>query len=71
MDSLDPAGLARVAQLCRRYRDLELGLADAAAVVIADLRRTCLVASFDERHFRAVSPLSGGASFTLLPQDAL
>jgi predicted nucleic acid-binding protein len=69
VESLDPPGLTRVAEVCRRYRDLELGLADGAAVVIADRRGTNLIATFDERHFRAVAPLGGGA-FRLLPTDA-
>ena len=28
------------------------------------------VATFDERHFRAVEPLAGAGAFTLLPVDA-
>jgi len=28
------------------------------------------IAAFDERHFRTVVPLSGGAAFRLLPLDA-
>lgn len=53
----------------RRYRDLELGLADASLVVLAGRHRTTRIATFDERAFRAVAPLSGGA-FTLLPADS-
>jgi hypothetical protein len=39
--------------------------------VIAIARRyeTSRIVSFDERHFRAVTPLQGGA-FTILPYDA-
>jgi hypothetical protein len=51
-----------------RYADLELGLADCALVVIADRYETDRMVSFDERHFRAVTPLAGG-SFTILPAD--
>ena len=52
-----------------QYRDLKLGLADASLVVIAARHRTTRIASFDERAFRAVAPLSGGR-FSLLPADA-
>lgn len=51
-----------------RYADLGLGLADCALVALADRYRTSRIASFDERRFRAVSPLGGGA-FTILPAD--
>jgi uncharacterized protein len=52
-----------------RYADLELGLADCSAVVLARRFKTRRVLTFDERHFRTVSPLQGG-SFELLPADA-
>jgi uncharacterized protein len=52
-----------------RYADLDLGLADCALVVHAARRRTTRLLTFDERHFRAVTPLYGEA-FTLLPADA-
>ena len=66
---LDPAGLKRARDLCERYRDLRLGLADASMVVLAEQWSTRMIATFDERHFRAVAPLQGGA-FRLLPTDA-
>lgn len=59
-------GVAR--ELARRYRDLELGLADVSLVVLARRYRTRRIATFDERAFRAVTPLQGG-SFILLPAD--
>jgi predicted nucleic acid-binding protein len=63
-----PAELRSAAELCRRYRDLELGLADASVVVLAARFRTRRLLTFDERAFRAVAPLQGGR-FTLLPAD--
>jgi predicted nucleic acid-binding protein len=53
----------------RRYRDLELGLADASLAVLAARHRTDRIATFDERAFRAMTPLRGGA-FTILPADS-
>jgi hypothetical protein len=67
--TLDSKGLHAAAELCHRYRDLELGLADASIIVLAARFSTRQVATFDQRHFRAVVPLNGG-SFELLPADA-
>jgi len=58
----------RSLHVARRYRDLELGLADASLVVLAERFQTRRLLTFDERDFRSVSPLQGG-SFTLLPAD--
>ena len=58
----------RALELARRYGDLELGVADAALVVLAHRYRTRRLLSFDERAFRAVTPFQGGI-FTLLPAD--
>jgi uncharacterized protein len=69
VEALDPDGLEQARDICARYADLELGLADASMVVLADRWRTRSLATFDERHFRAVQPLAGG-SFELLPIDA-
>jgi hypothetical protein len=50
------------------YRDLRLGLADASLIVLAARYSTTRIVTFDERAFRAVTPLQGGA-FTVLPAD--
>ncbi len=59
---------AKVAELSRSYEDLALGLADIALIVLAERYNCTRLATFDERHFRAVRPLQGGW-FTLLPAD--
>lgn len=66
--SLERDDYATVADLDARYADLRLGLADCALVVLAHRYETTRLLTFDDRHFRAVAPLSGG-SFTLLPAD--
>ena len=66
---LDREDYATIVGLEARYADLRLGLADCALVVLADRFRTERIVSFDERHFRAITSLRGGA-FTLLPADA-
>ena len=58
-----------IVDLERRYHDLDVGLADLSTVVVADRYRTRRLLTFDERHFRALRPLSGGR-FTLLPADS-
>jgi predicted nucleic acid-binding protein len=57
-----------IGELERRYADLELGLADCAVVALAQRLQTKRIMTFDERHFRAVTPLQGGA-FEILPTD--
>ena len=66
---LEPGDYRTVADLDARYADLGLGLADCSVMVLAERYGTRRLLSFDERHFRAVSPLQGG-SFTLLPTDS-
>jgi predicted nucleic acid-binding protein len=66
---LEREDYATIGELGARYADLELGLADCALVVIANRYKTNRILSFDERHFRAVTPLQGGA-FTILPSDS-
>jgi predicted nucleic acid-binding protein len=68
VQSLDATGLERASALCDRYRDLEIGLADASVVVLADAWRTHAIATFDQRHFRTVTALDG-RPFTLVPLD--
>jgi predicted nucleic acid-binding protein len=60
----------KAAEIADRYADLGLGLVDASLVALAGVLETNRIATFDERHFRAVEPLTGESSFTLLPADA-
>lgn len=55
----------------QRYEELDLGLTDASLIALAGHLDTTRIATLDERHFRAVRPLTGkAASFTILPADA-
>jgi uncharacterized protein len=67
--ALEREDYTTILELETRYADLSLGLADCALVTLAGRHGTTHVLTFDERHFRAVSPLGGGA-FTILPADA-
>ena len=48
----------------------DIGLAGASLLALAARLETTRIATLDERHFRAVRPLTGEAAFTLLPADA-
>ncbi len=63
VDELDKAR-----DVVAQYRDLRIGLSDASLVVLADRFATTRLLTLDERAFRAIRPLAGGA-FTLLPAD--
>lgn len=68
VECLDRTERRAAASLARQYRDLQLGLADASLVLLARRFGTTRIATLDERAFRAVAPLQGGA-FTVLPAD--
>jgi predicted nucleic acid-binding protein len=69
VECLDADDHGVVADLERRYDDLDVGLADLSLVVVAKRFGTRRLLTFDERHFRALRPLDGG-TFSLLPADA-
>lgn len=61
--------LNRSRELIERYRDLDLGLADAAVVATAERLDVRRIMTVDERDFRAIRP-ADGRPFTLLPADS-
>lgn len=69
LEPFDAADVDRAGRILDRYRDLELGLADASIVVIAERHGLDTIATLDERHFRAVRG-PGDRPFRLLPADA-
>jgi predicted nucleic acid-binding protein len=56
-------------EVAERYEDLGASLTDASLVALAARLGTVAVATFDERHFRAMRPVAGGQAFHLLPLD--
>ena len=64
------AAVGSMVDLADRYADLGVSLADASLVALAARLGTTSIATFDERHFRAMQPLTGEPAFTLLPADA-
>lgn len=67
-ERLTRSELVTARSVVERYADLRLGLADASLVVLAERFKTKRILTFDERAFRVVAPLGGGA-FTILPAD--
>lgn len=63
-----PEAVTETVAAAREYRGI--GLADASLLALAARLGTTRVATLDERHFRAVRPLTGEAAFALLPADA-
>jgi len=69
---LEPMGaddVARATSIIDRYPDLEIGLADASLVVLAQRHRTSDILTLDERHFRTLAG-PRGRKFRILPADA-
>lgn len=62
--------LERCREIIAKYRDLKLGLADAAVMATAERLGTLQVLTVDERDFRAVVSKKG-RPFHLLPTDGL
>ena len=56
-------------EVAAKYGDMQLGLTDASIVVQAAQHKTTRILTLDHKHFGAVRPLTGDASFTLLPRD--
>jgi hypothetical protein len=56
-------------EIIEKYRDLEIGLADASIVVLAHKYGTREILTLDERHFRALRTIDR-KKFRLLPADA-
>jgi predicted nucleic acid-binding protein len=67
--SFNADDVAATVAFIERYKDLQIGLADASVAVIAARVRTTRILTLDERHFRAVKPLWGEA-FAILPADS-
>ena len=68
--AIDLDDLREACQVIEKHRDLGIGLTDAVNVVLADRFDTNEILTTDQRHFRALAPLSRHfAAFKLLPLD--
>lgn len=68
LEPFSAADVGRALILMEEFQDLDIGLADASLVVLAERHRTRTVLTLDERHFRALRTREG-LSFRLLPAD--
>jgi len=66
---IEKADVVRCRELLDQYRDLEIGVADASMVAAAERLGIFRLLSFDQRHFRAITPRNF-SHFILLPADA-
>ena len=62
------ADVARAKEVVEQYADLEIGLADASIVVLAQRHAVTEVLTLDQRHFRAMR-IEGRKRFNVLPFD--
>lgn len=60
VSSIGPADLVACADVVARYRDQDIGVADASLVVLARRYRTRSILTLDHRHFGVIRPLDGG-----------
>jgi predicted nucleic acid-binding protein len=65
-----PTAIHETIALAESHESMALGLTDASLLALAAHLQTTAIATLDERHFRALTPASGGDAFTLLPADA-
>ena len=69
LEPMDANDVARAVQVLDRYRDLDIGLADASLVVLAERHGATDLLTLEERHFRVVAG-ARGRPFRFLPADA-
>jgi len=60
--------VARAKEVVEQYADLEIGLADASIVVLAQRHAVTEVLTLDQRHFRAMR-IERRKRFKVLPFD--
>jgi hypothetical protein len=69
LEALTAQDLDRCVELITRYRNLDLGLADASVVATAERLGIERIFTVDQRDFRVIRSRAG-QPFTLLPADA-
>jgi predicted nucleic acid-binding protein len=68
LETMTGADVARAQAIIGRYADLQISLADASIVVLAERHHVQDVLTLDERHFRVLT--ANGKPLRLLPADA-
>lgn len=68
LESFAADDVARAGEVMRRYGDLQIGLADASIVVLAERHGITEVLTLDMRHFQTLR-IGGRKRFRILPVD--
>lgn len=68
LEPFGPGDIDGAREVVDRYGDLQIGLADASILVLAERHRVRDVLTLDERHFRALR-LGRRQRFRILPAD--
>lgn len=68
LEPFESTDLEQAVAILERYEDLDLGVADASIVVLAERHRADRILTLDERHFRVVTSREG--PFRLVPADS-
>jgi uncharacterized protein len=66
LDAIGTDDLTEMLPIIEKYRDQEIGVADASNVVLAHRHSTTTIATLDHRHFDMLRPVAGG-HFTIVP----
>lgn len=70
LPELKPADIVAAQGIRARYAAMRLDLADAVGVILADRHKTDRILTLDQRHYRAIKPLTPGLhAFRILPAD--
>ena len=67
LPTMEVADLREVCPVIDRYRDQDIGIADASLVILAHRYRTDRLLTLDRRHFRVIRT-SAGKPFKVLPE---
>lgn len=68
LESFTAADVERAREVVEQYADLEIGLADASILVLAERHGVAEVLTLDQRHFRAMR-IERRKRFRILPFD--
>ena len=68
LEPFDAADVARAKEIMDKYKDLEIGLADASIAVLAERHTIADVLTLDQRHFRTLR-IASRKRFRVLPFD--
>jgi len=68
LEPFSSADVGRAREILSKYKDLEIGLADASLVVLAERHQANEVLTLDQRHFRALR-FEARRRFKVVPFD--